>query len=41
MAHQLRYLDIVLPGEVIDTPLFLPGQPDAEHGFAFRTLLRQ
>jgi hypothetical protein len=41
MAHQLRYLDIVLLGEVVDAPLFLSGQPDAEHGFTLRTLLRQ
>jgi hypothetical protein len=39
MTHQLRYLDIVLLGEVIDAPLFLPGQSDAEHRFAFGPLL--
>lgn len=41
MAHQLRYLDIVLPGKVVDAPLFLPGQPDAEHDFALGSLLWQ
>ena len=40
MAHQFRDLDIMLLREVMYAPLFISGQPDAEHRFAFGLLIR-